>query len=53
MRIILADNHPHILRALKTLLQEEPGFFLVGEARSAAWSAGLGRNRNSRPDLDG
>lgn len=32
MRIILADNHPHILRALKMVLQEEPGFVLVGEA---------------------
>ena len=53
MRIILADNHLHILRALKTLLQEEPGFFLVGEGAESTRSAGLGRNRKSRPNLDG
>jgi len=35
MRIILADNHPHILRTLKTVLQEESGFVLVGEAEEA------------------
>ncbi len=32
MRIILADHHRHALWALKTILQEELGFEIVGEA---------------------
>jgi two-component system response regulator FimZ (fimbrial Z protein)/two-component system response regulator EvgA len=35
MRIILADHHPQALWALKTLLQEEPQFDLIGEAVEA------------------
>jgi DNA-binding NarL/FixJ family response regulator len=32
MHILLADHHPNALWALKTLLQEEPGLEVVGEA---------------------
>jgi two-component system, NarL family, nitrate/nitrite response regulator NarL len=35
MRIILADHHAQPLWALKTLLEEEPEFDLVGEAVNA------------------
>lgn len=35
MRIILADHHPQVLWALKTLLEEEPQFDLIGEAVEA------------------
>ena len=32
MRIILADHHEHPRWALKTLIEEQPDFILVGEA---------------------
>jgi DNA-binding NarL/FixJ family response regulator len=32
MRILLADHHSQALWALKTMLQEEPEFYLIGEA---------------------
>jgi DNA-binding NarL/FixJ family response regulator len=32
MHILLADHHPNALWGLKTLLQEEPGLEVVGEA---------------------
>ena len=32
MRVILADHHPQALWALKTMLQEDPDFDLIGEA---------------------
>ena len=35
MRIILADHHAQSLWALKTMLEEEPEFDLVGEAVDA------------------
>ena len=35
MRIILADHHPQALWALKTTLQEEPDFDLIGEVVDA------------------
>jgi len=33
MRIILADHHPQPCWALKALLQEQPGFEIIGEAQ--------------------
>jgi two-component system, NarL family, response regulator, fimbrial Z protein, FimZ len=35
MRIILADHHPNVLRALITMLSEETEFQIVGEAVDA------------------
>jgi two-component system response regulator FimZ (fimbrial Z protein) len=35
MRIILADPHPQTLRALKTILQENPDFEIIGEVVDA------------------
>lgn len=49
MRIILADHHAQPLWALKTLLEEEPEFDLVGEAANAQDLLSLAEK--SRPDL--
>jgi DNA-binding NarL/FixJ family response regulator len=35
MRILLADHHPQALWALKTMLSENPGFCVTGEAADA------------------
>jgi DNA-binding NarL/FixJ family response regulator len=35
MRMILADPHPQALWALKTMLQEKPGFEVIGDAIDA------------------
>ena len=32
LRILLADHHPYVLQALKTMLSEKPGLAAVGEA---------------------
>jgi DNA-binding NarL/FixJ family response regulator len=34
MRILLADDQPKVRFALRTLLERQPGFEVVGEARS-------------------
>ena len=49
MRIILADHHEETLWALKTMLQEQPEFDLLGEAEDAAGLLKLSNNLN--PDL--
>jgi DNA-binding NarL/FixJ family response regulator len=35
MRVIVADHHAQSLLALKTMLQEQSGFDLIGEAQNA------------------
>ena len=39
--ILLADDHPMVLRGLHTVLQEEPDFVLVGEAVTGAQTLDL------------
>ena len=34
IRIIIADDHPYLIRGIKALLETEPDIELVGEARN-------------------
>ncbi len=49
MRIILADPHPQVLLALKTMLQEKKTFELAGEASDA--ESLLAQVESAYPDL--
>lgn len=49
MRILLADHHASPLWALKTMLVEEPGFEVTGEA--ADGNSLLDLTEKNRPDL--
>ena len=48
-RVLLADHHDHVLWALRTAVQEEPGVTVVGEASDAA--SLVSQARALRPDL--
>jgi two-component system nitrate/nitrite response regulator NarL len=49
MRILLADDQPQVRFALRTLLERQPGFEVVGEARSGQDLRG--QIEPTRPDL--
>ena len=49
MRLILADHHPTILKALKTRLQEDTRFHIVGTAIDA--SGLIEQAVNTHPDI--
>ncbi len=49
VRIIIADDHPIFRKGLKTLLEEEAGFEVVGEAESGDEAVSLARAL--RPDV--
>ena len=49
MRVLLADGHPKVRWALRTFIQEELGFTIVGEAPDA--DALLSQAPSLRPDL--
>jgi len=47
MRIILADNHPQALWGLRTRLEEQPEFDLIGEAVDAQGLLKLANNQTA------
>jgi two-component system nitrate/nitrite response regulator NarL len=49
VRIIIADDHPIFRNGLKSVLEEQPGLQVVGEAGSGAEAVGLARAL--RPDV--
>ena len=49
MRVLLADNHPQIRWALRTVIREQPGLLLVGEIERAEDL--LSQVRALKPDL--
>lgn len=42
--ILIADDHPFIRRGLRTLLESEPGFSVVGEAKDGLQAVRLAKN---------
>jgi DNA-binding NarL/FixJ family response regulator len=49
MRVLLADGHPGVRWALRTILAEQPGWTVIGEAFTS--QALLAQAQNRRPDL--
>jgi DNA-binding NarL/FixJ family response regulator len=49
MRVLLADGHPAVRWALRTILAEQPGWTVIGEALTS--QALLAQAQNHRPDL--
>lgn len=47
MRMIIADQHPQVLWALRTALEEEPDFDLLGEAVDAEELLELAAKQNA------
>ena len=44
LRILIADDHPVVRKGLRELLETEPGFSIVGEARDGWQAIELSRN---------
>lgn len=49
MNVLLADDHPRVCHALRMLIEEEPGFKIVGEVSDA--EALLSHALALRPDV--
>ena len=49
VRIVIADDHALVLAGLRKLLESEPDFLVVGEAKSAAEA--IARTMALRPDI--
>ena len=48
-RLLVIDDHPVVVRGVRTMLERQPDFELVGEACSAA--EGIEKVRTLRPDI--
>jgi DNA-binding NarL/FixJ family response regulator len=49
IRLVIADDHPIFLKGLRALLESEPGFEIVGEARNGAEAVQLAQTL--KPDV--